>query len=429
MSTTKKQSIASDGTATFARTILQNGVRVVTETIPSVRSISVGAWVMAGSRDEPARLSGISHLIEHMVFKGTRRRRMHHIAQRLESVGGYLNAFTGKEYTCYYARALDEHIDRAIDTVCDLILSPSFPEKELDKEKDVVLEEMKMYDDAPEDLIFDHFESVAYRGHALARPVIGFPATVRDIRRSDLIRFVEDTYTPNRVVVAVAGNVAHEKVVRLVERAFADSRRQSKSARRRRAAKYKPSERTAEKPISQAHLVVGARGPGARDPGRVPLVVLNTILGGGMSSRLNQNIRERYGYCYQIYSFLNFHTDAGDVGVYMGTDAGKIDRARKLILNELDRLCQKSVSNRTLSRAKTQVKGSIMLGLEGMSNRMMRIGRQELLYEQYFTLDQIMDEVNSVTSEDVRESARGVFASDRLSVVVLRPTTAQTEKI
>ncbi len=419
---TKKLPIASDGSAAFARTVLGNGVRVVTETIPSVRSTSVGAWVMAGSRDEPARLSGISHLIEHMVFKGTRRRRMHHIAQRLESVGGYLDAFTGKEYTCYYARALDEHTDRALDTVCDLILSPSFPEKALDKEKDVVLEEMKMYDDAPEDLIFDHFDSVAYHGHALARPVIGYPDTVRGIQRSDLISFVEEAYAPNRVVVAVAGNVTHERVVELVERAFADSRRPNKAPRRRRAAKYKPADRTAVKPISQAHLVVGTRGPGARDAGRVPLVVLNTILGGGMSSRLNQNIRERYGYCYHIYSFLNFHTDSGDVGVYMGTDAAKVDRARKLILTELDRLCQKEVSHRTLSRAKTQVKGSIMLGLEAMSNRMMRLGRQELIYEQYFTLDQVMDEVDAVTAEDVREVACSVLGPDRLSIVVLRPT-------
>src|SRR5690554_4186065 len=202
----------------FERTTLPNGVRVITERIPTVRSVAVGAWLLAGSWDEAADESGISHFIEHMVFKGTERRRMHHIAQRMESVGGYLNAFTSKEYTCYFARALDEHAARALDTVLDLVTSPTLPEKEVEKEKEVVMEEMKMYEDTPEDLIFDRFEAAVYPHHPLGRPVLGFPETVQSFTREHLLTYIDRYYTPDRLVVAVAGNVEHGAVARYVEK-------------------------------------------------------------------------------------------------------------------------------------------------------------------------------------------------------------------
>src|SRR5690625_1971549 len=217
--------VITDANTVFRRTTLSNGLCIVTESIPSVRSISVGAWIFTGSRDEPADEAGISHFIEHMVFKGTARRRMHHIAQRLESVGGYLNAFTTKEFTCYFARALDEHLMRAVDTVLDLVLEPDFPVKELEKEKDVVLEEMKMYEDSPEDLIFDRFESVLYDDHPLARPIIGIPETVAALTRDQLVAFMAEQYTPDRTVLAVAGNVDHEEVVALAAKMFERSGR------------------------------------------------------------------------------------------------------------------------------------------------------------------------------------------------------------
>ncbi|MEM9666897.1 MAG: pitrilysin family protein, partial [Bacteroidota bacterium] len=205
----------------FQRTTLPGGVRVVSESIPSMRSIAMGAWVFTGSRDEAPERNGISHFIEHMVFKGTARRRMHHIAQRMESVGGYLNAFTGKEYTCYFARALDEHLHRAVETVCDLILEPQFPERELEKEKEVVLEEMKMYEDNPEDVVFDRIESVLYKNHALGRPIIGTPETVRSFSRTQLFDHLAGYYTPDRTVIAVAGHHDHDHLVRLVQDVFA----------------------------------------------------------------------------------------------------------------------------------------------------------------------------------------------------------------
>lgn len=406
----------------FQKTTLPNGLRVITETIPSVRSISVGVWVFTGSRDETKELAGISHFIEHMVFKGTKKRRMHQIANRLESVGGYLNAFTSKEYTCYFARALDEHLERAIDVVCDLILQPTIPEKELVREKDVVLEEIKMYEDVPEDLVFDRFESIIYKGHTLGRPVIGYPDTVKSFTRQDLLDYMDARYTPDRTVLSVAGNVDHDRVVRFAEKAFANSSRTSSQATPRESVQYRPQDHEEGRVIQQAHIVMGTRGVSIHNKDRIALSVLNTILGGGMSSRLNQNIREKYGYCYNIYSFINMHSDTGDFGVYMGTDWSKVKHSKKLVHRELDRMMQEKVSSRKLGQAINQVKGSLMLGLESMSNRMMRIARQELYFNRYFTLDEIIETVEQVTAERICEVAQMLFQEDKFSKIVLYPS-------
>lgn len=405
----------------FHRTTLPSGIRVVSERIPSVRSVAVGAWLAAGSRDERPEDSGISHFIEHMVFKGTARRRTHHIAQRMEAVGGYLNAFTSKEYTCYYARALDEHLERALDVVLDLVICPVLPEKEVEKEKEVVIEEMKMYEDAPEDLIFDRYEEVLYPHHALGRPVLGLPETVRTFTRDRLRAHIETHYAPNRLVVAVAGNVDHGTVVRYVERLTRDLDRAPKPIHREPANGYHPTERFERRPIQQAHLVIGTRGPGLADPRRTVVNTLNTVLGGGMSSRLSQNIREKFGYCYNIYSFANMLTDTGDVGVYMGTDAEKVERSRRLIVREFDKLVQKPVSARSLTQAKNQLKGSLMLGLESMSNRMMRLGKIELAFGRYFTLDEVIASIDEVTADDLQALAAELFDPERLSTVAILP--------
>lgn len=405
------------------KTTLSNGVRVVTEAIPTVRSVAVGVWIDSGSRDEPETEAGISHFIEHMVFKGTERRRMHHIARRMEAVGGYLNAFTSKEYTCYYARALDEHLDRALDTVCDLVVAPSFPLREMDKEKSVVLEEIKMYNDAPEDALFDAFEASMYRGHALGRAILGVPETVEDFTRSQLLNFVEAHYTPDRIVLAVAGNMRHERVVRLAERALASLLRTPSTPWRTPAPGFSPEQTVIPRPIQQAHLVLGTRGLDVHDGRRSALAVLNTLLGGGMSSRLNQNIREKHGYCYAIYSFMNQYADTGDVGVYVGTDAAKVKRTQRLILRELDKLATTPVSTRALHQAKNQVKGSMLLGLESMSNRMIRLGRQELAYGRAFSLDEMVQELDAVTANEVRALAVTLFDPNQMATVLMEPST------
>ena len=408
-------------TPSIDRTVLPSGVRVLTETIPSVGSVAVGAWVDAGSRDEAEPEGGITHFIEHMVFKGTRRRRGYLINQRMESVGGYINAFTSKEHTCFYARGLSEHLGRAMETVLDLVTQPTLPPKEIEKEKDVVVEEIKMYEDAPEDHVFDHYEALLYPDHPLGRPVIGTPESVRSFTQDDLARYIGQHYVPDRLVVAVAGNVRHADVVRHVERLLEEFDRAPNPATRAPSTSYTPSDLVIERPIQQAHLVLGTRAFGARDERRTTLSVLNTILGGGMSSRLNQNIREKYGWCYSVYSFVNVQTDSGDLGVYIGTDASRIERSRTLIEREMTKLAETAVSERMLTRAKHQLKGSIVLGLESTSNRMQRLGRVELVYGRTVGLDEVVGEIDAVTAEGVRELAALLFPPGQLSTAVILP--------
>ncbi len=403
------------------RSTLPSGVRVLTETVPSVGSVAVGVFVDAGSRDETEAEGGLTHFIEHMVFKGTRRRRGYLINQRMESVGGYINAFTTKEHTCFYARGLREHLGRGLDTVLDLVTDPTLPLKEIEKEKDVVIEEIKMYEDAPEDHVFDYYEAALYPESPLGRPVIGTPESVRSFTKEDLERFMGRHYAPDRLVVSVAGAVRHTEVVRLVEKQLADFDRAPNPADREPAGGYTPSERVVERPIQQAHVVLGTRAFGALDERRTVLSVLNTILGGGMSSRLNQNIREKYGWCYSVYSFVNVQQDSGDLGVYIGTDATRVDRSRRLIERELAKLAESPVSPRMLERAKHQLKGSIVLGSESTSNRMQRLGRVELTYGRIVPLDEVVTEIDAVTTEDVRALAEELFAPDRLSAVALVP--------
>ena len=406
------------------RTTLDSGVRVLTETVPSVRSVAVGAWVEAGSRDERARENGITHFIEHMVFKGTERRRGYLINQRMESVGGYLNAFTSKEHTCFYARGLDEHLGRALDTVLDLVTSPTLPPREIEKEKDVVVEEIKMYEDAPEDYIFDLYDETMYPDHPLGRPVIGTPETVRSFTQADLADYIGRHYVPNRLVVSVAGRARHRDVVRHVDKLLAGFDRAPAPLDRQPAGDYAPRDVERRIPTQQAHLALGTRGPGALDDRRPTLSVLNTILGGGMSSRLNQNIREKYGWCYAVYSFVNLQAESGDLGVYIGTDAARVDRSRQLIQRELDKLATSVVSPRMLNRAKQQLKGSVVMGLESTSNRMQRLGRVELMHGEQVPIDDAIAEIDAVTAEDVRATAETLFAPDRMSSVALLPSTA-----
>ncbi len=399
---------------------LGNGVRVVAERVPGVRSLSAGVWVDVGSRDEAPEESGITHFIEHMVFKGTGRRRAHHIARHMESVGGYLNAFTAKEHTCYYARGLDEHLDRALDVITDLVAGASFPEAEIPKEQEVVIEEMKSYEDQPEDLIFDHLEELTYPESALGRPIIGTPESVRGFDRAALTGFVHRQYVPEKVILTVTGPMAPERVMRLAERHLGGLARRPVLPRPP-AGGYAPGRFEGTRPIQQAHLALANRGFAITDPERTTLAVLNTILGGGMSSLLAQHIRERYGYCYNVYSFTNHYTDAGDVGVYIATDPGKVDHAEKLIWRELDALATTAVTPRVLTQAKAQVKGGMMLGLESLSARMQRLGRHTLYFNRVLTLGEMAEEVDAVTAESIRALAARLFVRSAFSHALLLP--------
>ena len=406
----------------IAKTTLPSGVRILSESVPSVRSIATGVWIDSGSRNDPESQAGISHFVEHAVFKGTAKRRMHQIASRMESVGGYLNAFTSKEHTCYLARALDSHLARSVDSVCDLVASPVFPEHEIEKEKGVVLEEIKMYDDAPEEYILDQFESAIYPSQAIGRPIIGYPETVAELEREDLLRHVSSRYTPDQIVVAASGNLRHTMLVRSVKKAFEGLRPASKDVGKEgRLSPYQAAEVSLTRPIQQAHLILGRPAISIHSKHRPALELINIILGGGSSSRLNQRIRERYGFCYTIHSFLNTYSDCGDFGIYLGLDPSRISHALRLIFRELDHLVQKPVSKQVLSRAKVQARGGIALGLESMSNRMIRLGKQELHFGRVIPIDETIAELEAVTVEQIQTFASEFLVPDAFSRVLLVP--------
>jgi predicted Zn-dependent peptidase len=416
--------------AQYQKTVLENGVRVVTEEIPSVRSVTVGIWVETGSREETEETNGISHFIEHMVFKGTTRRSVREIARSIESVGGYLNAFTGKEHTCFYARVLDEHTGLALDVVSDLVQHATFPEKELEKEKGVVIEELKNAEDDPDDIIHDYFDKAVFGNHPLGFPVIGTEKNLRSFTRNDLVSYLHAHYIPSRIVVAAAGNVKHDVLVELSRRLIAPGSKKSDhhAPARRRPRPNHGGRRQFNKPIQQAHVCLGTQAYSIRSKFRYPLKVLNTLLGDGMSSRLFQNIREKYGFAYSVYSYVNMLSDAGVFGAYIGTDKTHIDASIELIHGELDKLKRKPVPKAEIARTKAQLKGSMMLSLESIPNRMMRLGTSELYFGELKPLDSIIQQIDAVTQDEVTEVANDLFNESRMTTVVFEPAVAEQQE-
>ena len=338
----------------------------MTEEIPHVRSLSLGFWVETGSQNESPATNGISHFIEHMVFKGTRKRNVKDIAQSIESVGGYLNAFTSKEHTCYYARVLDEHLELAMDVLSDMVLAPTFPKGELEKEKNVVIEELKQAEDDPDDIIHDYFEKAIFKSHPLGMPVIGTAESIGSFRREDLLRYKRGRYAGKNIVIAAAGNIDHKVVVELAKR-YVNALEESSGPEweSKPVSLQDPNAVLQEyyKPIQQAHVCLGTVGCTVKDDRRFALQVLNTLLGDGMSSRLFQNIREKYGFAYAVYSFNNMMLATGSAGVYVGTDGGHVQKCIDLVWKELNALRRHGISKEELARTKEQLKGSLMLGL------------------------------------------------------------------
>lgn len=407
----------------YRKTVLPNGIRIVSEEIPYVRSISVGVWINVGSRDEHRHKNGISHFLEHMVFKGTERYSAQQIARSLEGVGGYLNAFTTKEQTCFYARILDDHLLKALDVISDLVRNPLFDVKEMAKEKKVILEELKNLEDDPEELIHDHFDSTIFHDHPLGNPIIGRADSIKTFSRMDLKKYLRGYYVPSGIVVAAAGNLKHEKLVAIVERYFGGLDTKRSGARRAVGSRrLRPGRQVIEKPILQAHVCTGTVGYGVRSKIRYPLMVLNTLLGEGMSSRLFQNIREKYGFAYNVFSFANLLSDTGNFGVYIGTDSKNIDNSIELINKELGKLKANRISAEELRRTKAQLKGMIVLGLESMSNRMMRLGSGEIYFEEFVGLQEIIAAIDSVKADEVLEAARKLFNVDKFSTVIIKPS-------
>lgn len=409
--------------ALYKKTVLDSGVRVVTETIPYVHSVSLGVWASVGSRDETAEQNGISHFLEHMVFKGTKTRNVLEIAQSLESLGGYLNAFTNKEQTCFYARVLDEHIGEAMDVVSDLIQNSTFKSKELERERTVVIEELRNVADNPEDIIFDYFDKALFPEHNLGFPIIGTEANLRRFAREDLFAHIETHYAPSHVVVAAAGNVDHNVLVRLTEKYLTQLPAEKHNGTRIPAPKEIDHSTYAEyyRPINQAHICFGTLGYSIRHHDRYAFMVMNALLGEGMSSRLYQTIREKHGLAYSVYSFANMMSDAGVFGVYVGTEKKNIQNSIELIQKEFKKLRTTLVPKGELDRTKSQIKGVMMLGLENMSGRMMRLGSTELYFESFTSLDEIIKRVDAVTPEEILKVANDLFREEKFSTVMVRP--------
>ncbi len=402
------------------KTRLDNGIRIVTERIPHVRSVSIGAWVMVGSRHENSENNGISHYIEHMLFKGTRNRTAAEIAQSLESVGGHLNAFTGKDLTCYYAHVLDEHCPRAVDVLSDIMANSVFEEEEMAKEKRVIIEELSTIEETPEELIHDLFWGDLFPRHPLGYAIIGRRESIDSIKRADIFEYLKSNYTGERIVICAAGNLEHDSLVDMVREKFgsfnAGEQQLQKSPDGPVSGKH-----IIENGAIQAHVCLGTHAYDYRNKNKFALFVLNTLFGAGMSSRLFQNIREQHGLAYSIYSFVEFLFDTGIFGIYLGTDKGNVDASLALIDQELTTLKETKVPEDELERTKSQLKGNLMLGLESTSSRMNRLARLEIFLDGYLSLDETIDEINKVTTTDLSNVANELFAADRIQTTILKP--------
>lgn len=416
MSTTKLKEIDL-----VNKTTLDNGLKIITEHIESVKSVSVGIWAKTGSRNETEKLAGVTHFLEHMLFKGTENRSSLDIAMSMESVGGYLNAFTSSEYTCYYSRCLNTQLERALDVLSDMVLHPSFPIDEIQKEKKVVIEEMKMYRDSPDDFLFEQFSGHVFKGHPLGQSTLGFEETVSAFEQQDLYDYMDERYQPSNLLVAVAGNVDHEKVVDLVANFFSEVEPKPTVDKNPPLPEYEPDNIELKKPIEQTHLITGRRGLDYNHDDKFRLLLANTVLGGGMSSRLHQNVREKYGYCYNITSFNQSYQDTGLYGIYVGTDKDYVDHVRELIEKELEKLKQEPIPEKELSEAKEQLKGKLMLSAESMSNRMSRLAKSEIYYDRFVSLDELQQKIDEVQADQVQEFARHFFNSEIFSEALLLP--------
>jgi len=404
--------------------VLPGGLRVVTEAMPTVRSVTVGVWVGVGSRDEAPSLAGASHYLEHLLFKGTKRRDALDIASTIDAVGGEMNAFTSKEYTCFYARVLDDDLPLAVDVVCDLVTSSLIRAGDVDSERGVILEEIAMHEDDPTDMVHDQFAQTLFGTGPLGRPILGSVESISSIGRNAIAGYYRRRYRPQDTVVAVAGNIDHATVVRQVRRAFAaadlvggETLPSSPRGGDRRTGST-GGVRVIRRTTEQANLVLGMPGVSRVDERRYALGVLNAALGGGMSSRLFQEVREKRGLAYSVYSYHAQYADTGLFGLYAGCVPRKVDDVLAICREELAKVAADGITADELERGKGQLRGSLVLGLEDTGSRMSRIGKSELVYGELLSVDDVINRIGGVTLEDVAEIAASVLAAAPTLAVV-----------
>ena len=401
-------------------TKLDNGLTIVTEDVPYVQSVSIGVWFSVGSRQEDERNNGISHFIEHLMFKGTEKRSALKIAQELDFVGGQLNAFTDKEYTCYYAKVLSEYLPVAADVLSDMCLNSLFDPEELAREKNVVLEEIKRYQDAPDELVHDLFVQNLFADHPIGRPVIGTPETVSALERDDIVKYIDQWYQPDRAYVVAAGDVRHEDVIALFDGTLGGRRGKAvplEKSRPNGCNKDSRYQRTTE----QVHFCIGTRGPNQYDESKYALAVMDAAMGGGMSSRLFQEIREKRGLAYSVGSYPHSYSETGLYAIYAGTSPETLDEVLGLCREEARKVRSEGLSAEEFQRAKNQIKGALLLSLESMSSRMSRMAKSQIYFNRVIPMEEIVDKVLAVTPEDVHAASDNLLDDETWSITMIGP--------
>ncbi len=397
----------------------QNGVRIVLEEIPTVRSVAIGVWIGTGSRNENPENNGISHFLEHMFFKGTNTRSAREIAESFDSIGGQVNAFTSKEYTCYYAKVLDNHAPYALEVLADMFFNSTFDSEELNKEKNVVNEEIKMYEDTPDDIVHDLLSQAIYGNHPLGYPILGTEETLQSFTGEKLEQYMHDMYRPENVVISIAGNVP-ESFIKNAEKFFG-SYEASKEKMEYIKPEFHSKQVSRKKETEQAHLCLGFEGLQIGHSDVYNLIVLNNVLGGSMSSRLFQDVREQRGLAYSVFSYHSAYRDSGMVTIYGGTGANQLNVLYETIQETLAKLRADGITEKELNNSKEQLKGSLMLSLESTNSRMSRNGKNELLLGRHRSLDEIVEQIDQVTKERVDGMANDIF-TDQYSVSLISPS-------
>lgn len=401
------------------QTTLPNGLVVVTEFMPHVRSVSAGIWLRSGSRSEPPESGGISHFLEHMLFKGTGRRSAEQIAREVDSVGGHVDAFTAKEMVCFNTRVIDEHLETVFDILADMVLDPQFPEEEINRERSVILEEIRMVEDNPEDLVHEMFSRNLWGHHSLGRPILGTSETVGSFDRSTLQSAFQSRYSPNNLVITAAGNLSHQKMLDLVVPRFGSRKPSTNGYKDVSPAPAAALVSRSKRELEQVHICIGVPGCSMTDPRRYTLSVLNNLLGGGMSSRLFQNIREKQGLAYAIFSETSHYHDAGMLSIYAGTSLETTERLITSVTQELRRLKADGVTAEELRCCKANLKGSSLLSLESTGSRMSDLARQFLYFGNYTSPEQRIAAMEAVTPEEVQQLANEMFQPSRAAAAIL----------
>ena len=395
---------------------LANGLTIASDPVPTLETVALGVWVDVGARHEKAEENGITHLIEHMVFKGTKTRSARAIAEEIESRGGFLNAYTSRDQTCFHARVLKDDAALAADIIADLVRNPLFAEDELAREKDVVLQEIGQAADTPDDIIFDHLQAQAFADQPLGRPVLGTPRTVKALSRKDIAAYQRHAYVPKRMIFAASGAISHDRAARLAGKLLGDapSGKASKPAR----ARFTGGEYRSEQKLEQAHVAFCIEGVAANDPGAMTAQIFSLLFGGGMSSRLFQELREKRGLCYEIHSFSGSHAETGLFGVYAGTSAQGIGELVPLVIGELERAAR-DVTEEEVARAKAQMKAGLLMALESCSSRAEQLARHVLAYGRPLAVEELVARIDAVSVESTRKAAQALLSRSRPAVVAL----------